>query len=411
MRSMYYWAIVCSALLLISCGFVFGSQTPATERVLYNFTGGSDGSEPTSGVTLDRAGNLYGVTFFGGSAGQGAVYEISRTSNGIKQSILYSFKGGTQDGANPSGTLILSSNGVIFGTTEGGGKGNGVVYKLTPSGSTFQETILHVFGTGETPINAGVITDKAGNLFGETAGGGKFNDGTVYELKRTAAGYRYVVLYSFASGNDGDFPSGGLISDSAGNLYGTTASGGPSFIGDVFELKKNTNGTFTESILYTFQSTADGVNPESALAFDASGNLFGTTLSGGDTSCGQGFGCGEVFELTNTGGVWTKTAIHEFTDNPDGHAPQAGVTFDSAGNMFGTTMNGGSSGLGVLYELSPGVSSWTETILHAFTNGTDGGFPTTPVTIDGKGNLFGTTQFGGTSGDGVVFAFPRVAAP
>jgi uncharacterized repeat protein (TIGR03803 family) len=409
MKSMHYWATVCSAVLLILCGSVFASQTPATEGLVYSFMGGSDGSEPNSGVTLDRAGNIYGVTFSGGAAGQGAVYKISHTSTGVQETVLYSFKGGTTDGANPSGTLLLGSNGVIFGTTEGGGRGNGVVYELTPSGSTFQETILHIFGTGETPINAGVIMDKAGNLFGETAGGGTFTDGTIYELKRTTTEYRYVLLYSFAGGNDGNFPSGGLISDSAGNLYGTTASGGPSFMGDVFELKKNSNGTFTESILYTFQSTADGVNPESALAFDASGNLFGTTLSGGDTSCGQGFGCGEVFELTNTGGAWTKTTIHEFTDNPDGHAPQAGVTFDSAGNMFGTTMNGGSTGSGVVYELSPGVSGWTETILHSFTNGGDGGFPTTPVTIDSKGNLFGTAQFGGRSGHGLVFEFPGVA--
>lgn len=228
-------------------------------------------------------------------------------------------------------------------------------------------------------------------------------------MKNSSAGYRYVLLYSFASGNDGDYPSGGLIFDSAGNLYGTTASGGPNFGGDVFELKRGTNNTWTESILYTFQSYSDGINPESALAFDASGNLYGTTVYGGDTSCGQGYGCGEVFELTPAGGgVWTKTTIYAFAGDPDGHAPMAGVTFDAAGNLFGTTSNGGSSDAGALYELSPSSGGWTEQVVHSFTNGSDGGYPSTPVTFDARGTLYGTTSFGGQFSDGVAFAFSGV---
>jgi uncharacterized repeat protein (TIGR03803 family) len=251
--------------------------------------------------------------------------------------------------------------------------------------------------------------DKNGNLYGETAGGGTYGDGTIYEMKRTSTGFKYVPLFSF-NGADGNYPSGGLIFDSVGNLYGTTASGGNNcFCGNVFELQKGTNNTWTESVLYTFTGYSDGVNPESALAMDSSGNLFGTTVYGGDTSCGGGFGCGEVFELTNTGGVWTKTTIHAFTDTPDGHAPLAGVTFDAAGNMFGTTSNGGNSGAGVLYEISPSSGGWTESVVYSFSNGADGGFPSTPVTFDSKGNLFGTAEFGGTAGDGVAFAFPGLA--
>ena len=143
---------------------------------------------------------------------------------------------------------------------------------------------------------------------------------------------------------------------------------------------------------------------------DSSGNLFGTTVYGGDTSCGGGFGCGEVFELTNSGGVWTKTTVHAFTDTPDGHAPMAGVTFDAAGNMFGTTSNGGNSGSGVLYEISPTTGGWSESVVHSFSNGADGGYPSTPVTFGPKGNLFGTAQFGGTTGDGVAYGFAGIGA-
>ncbi len=399
---------VCAFFVFVVCLGVCLSQTPAvTEKVLYSFDNGNAGGEPNSGLTLDAGGNLYGVTFSGGTSGFGTVFKLTRAS-GYKETVLYNFKGGTADGANPSGTLVFGPNGTIFGTTEGGGNGNGVVYQLAPSGSTYTESVLHVFGKGQTPVNSGVIRDKAGNLYGETAGGGTFTDGTVYELKHTATGYKYAVLHNFASGNDGDYPSGGLIMDTTGNLYGTTASGGPNFLGDIFELKRGTNGTWTESILYTFQNTADGVNPEAALTFDSSGNLYGTTVYGGNTSCAQGFGCGEVFELSPSGGVWTKTTLYAFTGDPDGHAPISAVTFDAAGNLWGTTYNGGTSNTGALFELSPSTGGWTEKVVYSF-SGSGGGYPAWQVTIDPHGNVFGTTQFDGQFGSGNAFEFPGLA--
>lgn len=401
---------MCIAFVFLACIMSLAGNSPATERILHTFTGGNDGSQPDSGLALDSVGNFYGTTFFGGSASAGVVYRITRTSSGPKETVIYTFKGGSSDGANPSGSLLIARGGIIFGTTSGGGLGYGVVFELIPSSTGYTEKLLHAFPRGEDPVNAGVIMDRNGNLYGETAGGGAFGDGTIYELKRTTTGYKYALLYSFASGTDGDYPSGGLIFDSAGNLYGTTASGGPEFAGDVFELKPAGNGTWTESVLYTFTSYSDGVNPESALAMDSSGNLFGTTVYGGDTSCGGGYGCGEVFELTNSGGVWTKTTVHAFTDTPDGHAPMAGVTLDAAGNMFGTTSNGGNSGTGALYEISPTSGGWTESVVYSFSDGADGGFPATPVTFDAKGNLFGTAQFGGTAGDGVAFGFAGISA-
>ncbi len=401
----------CAAFVLAACAFMMASdQPPSTEKVLHSFTGGNDGKEPDAGLTLDSSGNLYGSTYFGGSAGNGVIFKLVRGTTGTSEAVLYAFNGGTTDGANPSGRLAINPFGVIFGTTESAGNGNGVLFQLTPSSGKYVEKVLHVFGKGETPVNAGVIIDKAGNLYGETAGGGASTDGTIYEMKRTTTGYSYVLLYSFKGGTDGNFPEGGLIFDAAGNLYGTTEAGGTvnGNSGTVFELKHNSNGTWTESVLYAFNGASDGVNPVGALTFDKSGNLYGATALGGDLSCGGGFGCGEVFELMNSGGVWTKTALHEFTDTPDGHAPQAGVTFDAAGNLFGTTINGGTDGSGALFEITPSSGGWQATVIHSFTDGTDGGYPVTPVIFDSNGNLLGTAQFGGLYTWGVAFEFTGV---
>ncbi|MCU1303886.1 MAG: hypothetical protein JWQ87_4170 [Candidatus Sulfotelmatobacter sp.] len=403
--------VVC-VLVVAACTLVLaGSASAATEHLLHVFTGGADGSQPDAGLTFGPGGTLYGSTFRGGSAGQGVVFKLTRTSTGWTEKVLYNFQGGTVDGANPSGTLAVDAAGNIFGTTVSGGTGNGVVFELTPSGTGWTETVLHVFGRGATPVNAGVIIDGNGSLYGETAGGGAATNGTVYQMRNTTTGWKYRVLYSFLGGTDGSYPSGGLIFDRSGNLYGTTANGGGTpNIGTVFELKRGSNNTWTESILHAFQDTADGVNPEAPVVMDASGNLYGTTVYGGDTACAQGFGCGEVFELSpSTGGTWTKTLVHAFTDTPDGHAPMAGLKFNKAGNLFGTTSNGGTSGTGALFELVPqSGGGWTESVVQSFTNGSDGGFPSTPVIVDGAGNLYGTTTFGGADTEGVAYAFTGV---
>ena len=405
MHSKTFQIGVCAFLVLLTSTIGFAADSPSTtELILHSFTGGADGSVPDGALTLAGNGTFYGSTFFGGTANDGVVFKLSRTATGTQETVVYNFQGGSSDVRNPSGRLLVTKDGTIFGTATGGEQGYGAVYKLTPSGTTYMESILHVFAVGETPINSGVIVDKAGNLYGETAGGGQFGDGTIYELERSTAGYKFVILDSFNQ-NEGNFASGGLIFDQAGNLYGTTLSGGPNFLGTIFELQRGSNGTWTESTLYTFQNTADGVNPGGSLVFDSSGNLFGTTEYGGDTSCADGFGCGEVYELSPSGGVWTKTVLHLFTDTPDGHAPDAGLAIDQYGNLFGTTNNGGTAGTGTLFEVSPTSSGWTETVLHSFTDGADGGFLTSPVTLDLKGNIFGVASSGGTGGYGVAFAF------
>jgi len=399
---------VCVVLLALASTASFASDFPsATEHILYSFTGGNDGSVPDGPLTLDGNGTFYGATFLGGTAGAGVVFKLSRTSTGVQETVLYNFQGGSSDLLNPSGRLLVTADGRIFGTATGDGLGYGGVYELTPSGDSWVYTILHFFTVGETPINSGVIMDKAGNLYGETAGGGKFSDGTIYKLEPTSTGYKYLLLYSLDQ-NQGNYPTGGLIFDQGGNLYGTTISGGPGDLGTIFELKHGSNGTWTESTLYTFQNTADGVSPEGGLVFDASGNIFGTTAYGGDTSCASGFGCGEVYELSPSGGVWTKTVLHLFTDTPDGHAPNAGLAIDASGNLFGTTNNGGTAGTGTLFEVSPTSSGWTETVLFSFNDATNGGFLISPVTLDLRGNIFGVTSSGGPGGYGVVFAFQNL---
>ena len=410
MQARLFSASVFTTFVLTICTASLAGQSPATEQILHSFTGGLDGVDPASGLTIDKSGNLYGSTFFGGSANAGTVFKISPNNGGWTETVLYSFKGGTTDGANPDGNLLVGPKGQVIGTTVSGGpSGYGVLFALIPSGTSYVEKLVHVFPKFTTPTS-GVIADRLGNLYGES-GGGALGFGAVYEMKRTTAGYKYVLLYSFAAGADGADPFGGVILDGAGNLYGTTASGGSTCVcGNVFELKKGTNGTYTETILYQFTGSSDGVNPESALTMDSSGNLFGTTVYGGDTSCASPYGCGEVFELQNTGGSWTKTTLHAFTDSPDGHGPIAGVTFDAHGNLFGTTINGGITGTGTLYELAPNTGGWNESVVYSFSNGTDGGFVQTPVTFDPNGNLYGTAGFGGTTGDGVVFEFAGLGA-
>jgi len=373
--------------------------------VLHAFTGGNDGSDPNSGLVADTHGSLYGSTFFGGASGQGTIYKLTRTSTGWVETVLHSFTGGA-DGGNPDNSLLLDKAGNIFGTTISGGSGSGVAFVLRPSSRGYKEAILHTF-VMRGP-SSGLLIDSQGNFFGETPGGGTADQGSVFELSKTSSGWQYSTIYSFLGSNDGDQPFGGLILDSAGNLYGTTAAGGgPENIGCVFELQRTSSG-WTENVLYGFKDTADGANPVAAVVFDGVGNLYGTTSSGGDTACGGGFGCGIVFELSpSNNGTWTKTTLHSFTDNPDGHAPMAGLVFDSAGNLYGTTINGGTSGDGAIFKLTFQSGAWVESVLYSFTNGNDGGFPDTPVIVNSTGIVFGTASFGGQFANGVVFAFQQ----
>jgi uncharacterized repeat protein (TIGR03803 family) len=264
--------------------------------------------------------------------------------------------GGT-DGFGPGGGVVFDKNGNIYGTTPDGGSltgcngsGCGVVYKLsTVKGGTWKETVIHRFtgGNDGSTGSLGLLLVRGGNLYGVAELGGAHGDGTVFKMTPVAGGkWKFTTLYAFKGTPDGNSSYGGLISDPAGNLYGTTYYGGANGLGSVFKLT-NSNGKFTESILYSFKTGTDGNSPTSTLVFDAHGNLYGTTSAGGDAN-----GDGTVFKLTpSSGGTWKETVVHRFKDNPDGSQPYYGMT-RKAGNLYGTTAIGG-SGSGVVFELIP----------------------------------------------------------
>jgi uncharacterized repeat protein (TIGR03803 family) len=259
-------------------GVVYKLDNSGKETVLYSFTGGADGSQPHAGVIRDSAGNLYGTTHFGGTFQSGVVYKLDKTG---KETVLYSFTGGT-DGGYPSTGVIRDSVGNLYGTTGREGASNwGAVYKVDTAG---QETVLYSFAggvDGGDPGRGGVIRDSMGNLYGTTLFGGTFSSGVVYKLDKTG---KETVLYSFTGGADGGEPLGGVIRDSAGNLYGTTAGGGVSGWGAVYKLDK----TGQETVLYSFTGRADGSGPSGVIR-DSAGNLYGTTSSGGRRNSGVVF--------------------------------------------------------------------------------------------------------------------------
>ena len=281
---------------------------------------------------------------------------------------------------------------------------------VIPGGGSGQETVLYSFAGGADPNlpYAGVIIDKAGNLYGTTELGGAYNQGTVFELTPNPDGtWTENLLYSFTGGADGGQPSAGLIFDAAFNLYGTTNFGGGGSCslgcGTVFELTP-ASGSWTESVLYTFTGGSDGREPYARMVFDAAGDLYGTTLLGGNVGAVCSSGCGTVFKLSPGSGKWTESVLYTFEGGSDGASPYDGLTFDTAGNLYGSTYAGGAYGNGTIFKLTPGAGgSWTESRLHAFTGGSDGKYPLGDLILDAAGNLYGTTFQGGAQGYGVVF--------
>ena len=360
---------------LYGCGTVFELSPPLggdwTETVLYNFKNdGQDGCFPIYGLVVDASGNFYGTTLSGGTWGVGTAFELSPQSGGIwTEAILHSFQIDGQDGMSPYAALIFDTSGNLFGTTGSGGKyGGGIVFELSQSSGIWSEAILYNFRTnGSDGFGPGgnIVFDKVGNLYGTTANGLGRTDGlgTVYRLSPLSGGHWVErILYAFNGvGKGGRLPSGGLIIDSSGNLYGTTLYGGSGNncragsggCGTVFALK---HGKFGEFTLYSFKDHGgDGRNPYGGLVFDAAGNLYGTMTSGGTGGC-PGGGCGTVFELAvKTGNHWSEKVLYSFKHNGgDGYFPQCNLLLDLAGNIYGTTLNGGSMGnYGTVFEVSP----------------------------------------------------------
>jgi uncharacterized repeat protein (TIGR03803 family) len=261
----------------------------------------------------------------------------------------------------------------------------------TAQAQTF--SVVHNFTGGSDgggPLN-GFTFDSAGNLYGTTNTGGTFGYGIVFKI--TTSGVQ-TVLHNFAGGSDGANPQGSLVRDKTGNLYGATTGGGTSGAGTVFKV----TSTGTESILYSFPGNTAGSDPEATLAMDAAGNLYGTTVAGGK------YGNGAVFKLTLAKtGKWMESVLYSFAGGTDGAVPVAGVTVSTSGNIFGTTSAGGTYGYGTVFELTRSGTSWTETILHNFANGDDGSIPYAGLIADKSGNLYGAATQGGNGGGGTIF--------
>jgi uncharacterized repeat protein (TIGR03803 family) len=350
----------------IGCGTVFELSPAAgggwTEKILHNFNdNGRDGYSPFPSLIFDSAGNLYGTTYFGGIYYYGMVFELSPKPNGEwEERSLHSFNNNGKDGQDPYGGLVFDADGNLYGTTVyGGAYFQGTVFELSRNvRGGWRERVLHSFGQGTDggfPY-AGVIVDAKGNVYGTTITGGSTTGclglagcGTVFELSPTTSPRVWTekVLCRFTgNGELGAVPYAGLIFDASGNLYGTTSQGGTGTLGTVFELSPMPGGDWVENVLHNFSGT-DGIGPYAGLIFDPSGNLYGTTTGGG------AYGHGTVFELAHSaGGTWTEIVLVSFTGGM-GYVPQGGLIFDSAGNLYGTTIDGGVSADGTVFKLTP----------------------------------------------------------
>jgi uncharacterized repeat protein (TIGR03803 family) len=400
---------------LLPAGAAVPNQVRAhvTEKVLYAFTGAGDGGGPNGAIVFDGSGNIFGTTHFGGittcggivGGGCGVVFELSPASGGWKESALYAF-GDTSDGGFPNAGVILDKNGNVFGTASTGGSfqcsiGCGVIYELLKSGN-WSESVLHTFtgSDGQFP-NAVLLQGNNGALYSTTWYGGSTGNGTVFALTPSGSSWNENVLYSFQGTTDGSAPAAGVIADGAGNLYGTTYKFDGSNDGVAYELKKRAG--WKDQILATFGTSGDGgENPYAGLLMPAKGKLFGTTIEGGSN------GTGVAFELVHTNKQWTERVLHVFGNPGDGSTPYGGLIAGHSGNLYGTTLFGGSYNAGTVYELKQSRGGvWKERILYSFTGGADGGDPGGTLTADSSGNLYGVAG-GGQTGNGVIFEISGV---
>ena len=386
----------CKLALAISLAFAavclpVHAQTLTT---LYSFTGGADGTQP-NGLVRDSAGNLYGTARYAGDLncsgkqGCGTAFKLNQTGT---LTVLHTFVGGA-DGALPEGTLVLDAAGDLFGTTVYGGNiycgnsgGCGTVFKLNAAG---KKTILYAFPNSlqASLPGGGVIEDANGNLYGTTAWGGGAscsNCGTVFELRAT--GGTFTILHAFTGGTDGQLPYAGLLRDAAGNLFGTTYLGGAFNGGTAFKL----NSVGKETLLHSFGSSPDGIDPIAGLVANGA-DLYGCTPNGGVYSVGA------VYKLDKSG---NETLLHSFGAPTDGVQPQGSLIHDASGNLYGTTYSGGAFGYGTVFKID---ATGNETILYSFGGGADGLGPYSGVILDAAGNLYGTTLSGGAFGSGTIF--------
>jgi len=378
----------------------------STEKVLWNFKGGSDGSGPWSNYFIsDAKGNLYAATAAGGTYSAGVVFMLSPAG---KETVLYEFKGQANgDGAYPHGRLAFDAKGNIYGTTQNGGtNGTGTVYELSPkSGGGWKEKVIYTFsaaGADGADPSAGMTIAADGTMYSTTPDGGAFGAGTVFSLKKTSNGWKQTVIHSLTGSSDGGYPYEGLMMDTAGNLYGAAPTGGASGQGVIYRLSHTKQG-WADTVIHNFtDQKGDGSGLYWIdLISDSVGNIYGATSFGGTNSTGM------VWELvySKSKKTFSEKILYEFgaSGSGDGNNPYGGLVMDSKGNLYGTALNGGSSNLGAFYKLTKLGKTWKETIVHSFTGANDGAQPTGNPYIDAKGRLYGMTETGGTSNLGIVY--------
>ena len=381
-------------------------------KVIQNFMCGVNGGcLPSGPLVFDKSGDLYGTAEQGGAEDYGTIFELIPNPGGTwSQATLHSLDFAA-DGDGPRFGLVFDGAGNLFGTSSfyGGPLDLGTVYELTPQENAWTIALLYDSGAGE-----GVATDSAGNVYG-AIGTGQYKSGAVGELSSGPNGWAYFALYSFCAQpqcSDGSLPSSPLIFDTAGNLYGTTEYGGNTELcfadqggcGVAFQLSPNRDGTWTYHLMHAFAAfSGDGQTPSGSLVMDRNGSIYGTTLNGGPT------GGGTVFRLTPStlGRGWKETILYTFPNCSSGCSPLHGLAIDQAGNLYGAAGGGdmlclGGTYCGVVFELSPQKGNqWTYTVVHKF-NGTDGWGSDTP-TVGPDGNIYGVTLYGGQSNQGVAY--------
>src|SRR5215813_5578356 len=380
------------------------TATATTTDVIFSFNE-DDGEYADTDLETDSAGNIYGTTVLGGDHGSGTVFQLTPTLNGWVQNVLYSFTGGA-DGGEPYKGVSIDGQGNLYGTAVTGGSGGceggcGVAYKLTNSGGTWAQTVIHAFTGGDDGSGPGarVTVDRNGNVYGMTPTGGTYGVGTIYRLHPHAGGYTFQVIHTFTGGNDGATGSAGRMLLQNGRLFGAATAGGIYGSGVAFELTPTAVGEWDFRTLYSFHGQPDGSFPYGALLRAGSGKIYGTTYYGGKN------GIGSVYELSPRHvGEWDGRVIYSFQSGNDGNSPISNLVQDAAGNLYGTTSEGG-LGSGVIFKLSPSGNQWTESVVHEFAGPPDGGFSYNGMVVDRFGNFYGATVHGGTADDGSVYQF------
>jgi uncharacterized repeat protein (TIGR03803 family) len=386
-----------------------GARAAAGGKVIYSFAGDEDGEYTDTDLVIDSAGSLYGSSVLGGDFGSGTVFRLTPSGHNWIHTVLYSFTGGT-DGGEPYKGVTLDPQGNIYGTAVTGGTGAceggcGVAYKLTNSGGTWTQHVIHFFSGGNdgSGPGAGLTIDDQGNLFGMAPTGGAYGLGLIYRLHPEASGsWTFKVVHAFTGGADGATGSAGRLLLQAGHIYGVATAGGANGKGVAFELTPSGTSGWSFRTIYAFMGQPDAGFPYGGLLLDASGNLYGTTYYDGANN----LGC--VYQLSPAAmGRWTERVLYSFRGGADGQNSISNLVADAAGNLYGTTSEGGAGcSCGIIFKLARGVNgTWTESVVHRFHGAPDAAFIYNGMVGDSAGNFYGASVHGGTDDEGAIYKF------